>query len=296
MFVSCRALESLPLHPISRISSLSDLCVLMLRWCAYCQEFQGEIPPFDKFTTTHGICNPCKAKGWPVLEEEIPHSHLLRHLQWLLYKAGKTGDVTAAPSIVTLAVKSGLRPVDILLGIVTPLLHQVGDDWESGLITIYDQQRFSSFYERVFEIVQTAVSASLPIPIVSRPIKALLVNAGSNIHTLGIRIVGLNLQFQGIENRVVDPSLSSRALVQMAIDTQPKAILISIAMALHRPYVFDIAQAVSAMPYPRPVVIVGGNAIKHNLVSPVAGTIFLDSIADLPGLICAPDSPTKSAA
>ncbi len=31
----------------------------MLKWCTYCQEFQGEVPPFDTLASTHGICQNC---------------------------------------------------------------------------------------------------------------------------------------------------------------------------------------------------------------------------------------------
>jgi hypothetical protein len=98
----------------------------MLRWCAYCQEFQGEIAPFNTFTTTHGVCPACEAKGMGRLDSEIGNSHRLREIQGLLYEAGKTGDMAAASSIVRRALTAGLRPVDILVGLITPLLYLIG--------------------------------------------------------------------------------------------------------------------------------------------------------------------------
>src|SRR5271156_3748793 len=125
----------------------------MLRWCAYCQEFQGEIAPYNIFTTTHGLCPACEAKGMGRLDSEIGNSHRLREIQGLLYEAGKTGDMAAASSIVHHALKAGLRPVDILVGLITPLLYLIGIEWENSLITVADEHRFTSFCERVFELV-----------------------------------------------------------------------------------------------------------------------------------------------
>src|SRR6202789_4094244 len=132
----------------------------MLRWCAYCQEFQGEIAPLDIFTTTHGICPACQAKGMAQLASEIGNSHRLREIQGLLYAAGKAGDMAAAPRIIHSALTAGLRPVDILVGLITPLLYLIGLEWESSLITVADEHRFTSFCERVFELVVLEVKAT----------------------------------------------------------------------------------------------------------------------------------------
>src|ERR1700722_4926401 len=132
----------------------------MLRWCAYCQEFQGEIAPLDIFTTTHGLCTACMAKGMDRLDSEIGNSHRLREIQGLLYEAGKAGDMAAAPGIVHRALSAGLRPVDILVGLITPLLYLIGVEWESHLITVADEHRFTSFCERVFELVVLEVEAT----------------------------------------------------------------------------------------------------------------------------------------
>ena len=35
----------------------------MIRWCAYCQKYIGEVEPFDRFEISHGICRRCVASG-----------------------------------------------------------------------------------------------------------------------------------------------------------------------------------------------------------------------------------------
>jgi methanogenic corrinoid protein MtbC1 len=256
----------------------------VLRWCAYCQEFQGEVPPLDRFTTTHGICSTCEVKGLDWLDTELANSYRLRELQGRLHDAGKTGDMEAAADIVKLALDSGLRPVDILVGLVTPLLYLIGSEWESGLITVADEHRFTRFCERVFVLVRLEVRARLPAPEIS-PTLVFLLNARGNHHTLGIRILALWLQTKGFETREFSPSPSPEVVVQCAVEEGAKAILISLALERQKAYVHGVGQQVAALTGPRPVVIVGGYAIKYKLVPPIAGTIFLDSMSGLPEMI-----------
>jgi methanogenic corrinoid protein MtbC1 len=253
----------------------------MLRWCAYCQEFQGEMAPFNIFTTTHGLCPACEAKGMGRLDSEIGNSHRLREIQGLLYEAGKTGDMAAASSIVRRALTAGIRPVDILVGLITPLLYLIGVEWESSLITVADEHRFTSFCERVFELVVLEVkAASAPMPGIRSAI-VFLMNARGNDHTLGIRILSLWLQSKGIETRHFHPPPTPETLFQLATQTRPQAILVSLALEWQRSYVCGIARMIKRLPHPRPTLIAGGYAIKQNLIPAIPGALLLESMTGL---------------
>jgi methanogenic corrinoid protein MtbC1 len=257
----------------------------MLRWCAYCQEFQGETAPLDLFTTTHGICPACEAKGMGRLDADIGNSHRLREIQGLLYEAGKTGDMASAARIVQRALAAGLRPVDILVGLITPLLYLIGIEWESSLITVADEHRFTRFCERVFELIVLEVkSAGVPL-YEARHALVFLMNARGNNHNLGIRILSLWLRSKGIETRDFDPPPTPDALFELAAETRPQAILISLALDRQKDYVYSIARRMEDLPRPRPTLIVGGYAIKHRLIRPIAGTVFLETITGLSDFI-----------
>ncbi len=257
----------------------------MLRWCAYCQEFQGEIAPLDKFTTTHGLCPACQAKGMSRLDSEIDNSHRLREIQGLLYAAGKAGDLAAAPGIVQLALNAGLRPVDILVGLITPLLYLIGVEWESQLINVADEHRFTSFCERVFELVVPEVKAAGASIPGTRDALVFLMNARGNNHTLGIRILSLWLQSKGIRSRILHPPPSPKTLFQLATETRPQAILISIALERQKTYASIIARQMEALRQPRPTLIIGGYAIKHHQIPPIPGALFLETMTGLDDLI-----------
>jgi methanogenic corrinoid protein MtbC1 len=271
------------------ICRISYSQVPMLRWCAYCQEFQGEIAPFNVFTTTHGLCPTCEAKGMGRLDSEIGNSHRLREIQGLLYEAGKTGDTTAASGIVRRALAAGLRPVDILVGLITPLLYLIGVEWEKSLITVADEHRFTSFCERVFELVVLEVAANYaPAPCV-RPPTVFLMNAHGNEHSLGIRILSLWLQSKGIATRHLHPPPTPEVLFQLAAQSRPQAVLVSLALESQKAYVHSIARMMKRLPSPRPTLIVGGYAIKQQLIAPIPGALFVETITGLNDFILALD-------
>jgi hypothetical protein len=253
----------------------------MLRWCAYCQEFQGEIAPYNIFTTTHGLCPACSARGMDQLDSELGNSHRLREIQGVLYEAGKTGDMAAASRIVRSALAAGLRPVDILVGLITPLLYLIGIEWENSLITVADEHRFTSFCERVFELVVLEVKASsAPGPGIQHPI-VFLTNARGNDHSLGIRILSLWLQSKGIETRLFHPPPVPETLFQLALQTRPQAILVSLALEWQKEYLYSLARMIELLPRPRPTLIAGGYAIKQNLIPPIPGALLLETMTGL---------------
>src|ERR1700733_13175672 len=111
----------------------------MLRWCMYCQQFQGEVAPFSNFNTTHITCPSCKAKRRAQLDSEIQRSWMLRGLQEQLMEIGKSGDSLAAEECVDLAIRANVRPVDILVGLIAPLLYIIGEQWSLKTITVVDE-------------------------------------------------------------------------------------------------------------------------------------------------------------
>ena len=219
------------------------------------------------------------------LNSEISNSHLLREIQGLLYEAGKTGDMAAASRIVHRALSAGLRPVDILVGLITPLLYLIGVEWESSLITIADEHRFTGFCEQVFDLIVLEVkAAAAPSRGIRQPL-VFVMNAHGNNHRLGIRILSLWLQSKGIETLNFDPPPSLETLFQLATSARPQAILISLALDRQKAYVYSIARRMETFPQPRPTLIVGGYAIKQHLIPPIRGTLFLETITGLDDLI-----------
>ena len=100
-------------------------------WCSYCQKFQGETPPFGDLSITHVLCLECESAHSDVFAADvIRHGVFLREIFRSLFKAGRKNDFGSAERLVERAIAANCRPVDILIGIVAPMLYKIGEEWE----------------------------------------------------------------------------------------------------------------------------------------------------------------------
>ena len=98
----------------------------MLRWCSYCQEFQGEGPPYDDLRITHGICPSCERTVDRFDTDDFVHTRALQQIQSRLMDAGARSDAHTAAGVIADASKARVRPVDALMGLVAPMLYEIG--------------------------------------------------------------------------------------------------------------------------------------------------------------------------
>jgi excisionase family DNA binding protein len=59
------------------------------------------------------------------------------------------GDEAGAWSVVEAALVSGVAPTEIHLGVVAPILRQIGVDWASGVLSIAEEHRASAVAQRL---------------------------------------------------------------------------------------------------------------------------------------------------
>jgi methanogenic corrinoid protein MtbC1 len=248
----------------------------MLKWCAYCQQFQGERAPFDDYAITHGMCETCavgKVGGSP---PKLVYARELQRIQEQLLDAGRREDLPAAARILEDALRAGMRPVDVLLGLLAPLLYRIGEDWKRGVITVAEEHRFTSFCARAFTLLEARVrSEERPVPSAS----ALLLNAPGNFHTLALRTLASWLLGEGVEVRILDPPPAPNDVVAAIRERRPDLVLVSMALAEQRPSVEEIVAAVRELsPELRPRILIGGYAVKLGLVEAIAGAELIVDI------------------
>jgi methanogenic corrinoid protein MtbC1 len=245
----------------------------MLMWCSYCQRFEREVPPYENFNITHGMCAACRPTAFALTESDIAHVRSLQKIQSQLAEAGRHGDFKAAEIIEEDAVKANIQPIDILLGIVAPMLYQIGKDWEQSIITVAEEHRFTAFCEHVFESIVTKLRGAPPTDVTETDrAEVLLMGAEGNRHTLAIRILALWLMNKGIRTQLVHPTPSLDDLMAVISDTRPTTLLVSMALPEHRATVLKTAERVAALPRPmRPKIIVGGYAVKLGIVPEIPG-------------------------
>lgn len=256
----------------------------VLKWCAHCQQFIGEMRPYADFSITHGLCRKCSGEQPDLLSgDEYAHAVVLRDIFQALFAAGRRSDFDAAGPLVDQAIVANCRPVDILIGMIAPMLYEVGNAWERGTLTVAGEHEFTAFAERVVDLVEAKMRQAW-----SQPARHagdgcyLLMNAPGNIHVVGIRILGLWLQNQGWRTRHVDDLTVLDVLSEPATAGEPKTLLVSIALREQCDAVASLIERVHALPAPsRPNIFLGGYAVKTHLVPRIPGVKLAADISAL---------------
>ncbi|MEX0695024.1 MAG: cobalamin B12-binding domain-containing protein [Rhodospirillales bacterium] len=255
----------------------------MLKWCSYCQQFLREVAPYEDLTITHGICSVCSKKMLADGEPDLEHVLVLRDLQDQFYEAGRRNDLKEVERIIENSKGTKIRAVDILLGILAPLLQQIGEEWKQGAMTVAEEHRFTAFCEKASEIIFSKVAnKNFANKVLPERTKALLINASGNRHTIGIRILALWLRERGILTQVLDRAIGRDDLMAVIREFQPNMVLISVALAEQAADVLDVIECIGNLPdHLRPRVVVGGHAVKRGFISAIPGAELLTDISSL---------------
>ena len=252
----------------------------MLKWCSYCQQFQGETPPYGDLSITDVLCLECKLAHPNVFAADVVRRGVfLREIFRSLFKAGRRNDLASAERLVERAIAANCRPVDILIVIVAPLLCKIGEQWESGAITVEEEHRFTAFSERVVDLIDSKLPCSSPPRPGEKPVYFLM-NAPGNTHSLAIRILALWLESLRICTPIIIEHGDLERLARSISETVPKRLLISMALPEQLDGVAAISARLRRLPKAvRPNVLVGGHAIKAGLVSSIPGAALVADIS-----------------
>lgn len=128
----------------------------MLKSCVYCQQFMHEIAPYDDFSMTHGLCASCEATRKDLFASDaIERAHFLKETLHELFDAGRHEDFETATRIIVKATVANCRPVDILIGMIAPMLFEIGEEWNRGALSVDAEHRFTAFSERVIRLIKS---------------------------------------------------------------------------------------------------------------------------------------------
>jgi methanogenic corrinoid protein MtbC1 len=246
----------------------------------------GESPAYDDFSITHGLCARCESKHDDLFEgRDLDRSVLLGDIFQNLFAAGRRSDFAKAGEIVEQAMSENCRPVDILMGMIAPMLYEIGEEWKRGGLSVAGEHSFTAFCERVLDLVTKKISRDARSAQLNNA-GVVLANAPGNSHSLAIRILALWLQSRGVRTVIVGEQADSKRfldeLMRQLAANRPNFLLISMALAEQREGVTKVIARVKKLPKSaRPKVIVGGYAVKSGMVSPILGA---DLVADITGL------------
>jgi methanogenic corrinoid protein MtbC1 len=237
----------------------------VIRWCAYCQTYMDEVAPFDNYALTHSICRDCLRRGVVRDPTHVAGIRPIVAYYDALRRAAGDGDVARAGELLDQGLGLGLRPTDLALGILQPLLHRIGTEWAAGRATVAEEHRFTAFctamiallFDRRREMAHCRGSANP---------HALLVPADGNYHVLGTLFVEFCLMVSGVPNYAVVPGLPVTEVARLASTLNPAVIGISVAEISQLAPVRDLAMLARGWPPERrPRIVIGGPAIRLGL-------------------------------
>jgi methanogenic corrinoid protein MtbC1 len=255
----------------------------MIRWCVHCQQFMGELPPFEQHDITHGMCAHCAQLGFEVLEDKIELARSLQEIQHGLWKAGRSGDLPLASSLIDRAAALGVRRVDVLVGLVAPLLHDIGELWARCKITIADEHRFTALCQRLVAAVAARLHPPSPTPTTVRP-ELILMGAGGNQHSLGLEVAALWFGEQGKTSEILAPGLRPTEVLEILERTGAGTLGLSVSLPEQLESVLELVSAIQRSKLARKArILVGGFAVKQGTIPSHPGYSLVRDLSEEAG-------------
>jgi methanogenic corrinoid protein MtbC1 len=202
----------------------------VIKWCAYCQRYMGDVPPYDDFNLTHGICEGCA--GGRQAGPEIAAAARLADFYGRLCRAGRSGEIPQASAVLDQGIQLGLGPVELLMGLMQPALYAVGAAWAAGATTVAREHGFTEMAASLVALVMHKYPEATALRRAQRP-EVLLIAADGNFHTLGIQLVEVVLLLEGIPTFAVYPGISAEDVWELWREVPAPVVGFSVALPDH---------------------------------------------------------------
>ena len=235
----------------------------MIKWCSYCVRFLCECEPYDDCMISHGVCQACYQKalasGAPDKKSFQELKDFFRSMQLIAH----SGNPAEVHSIIEESRRLHIPPMDLLLGILQPLLVEIGKLWASGAVTVATEHRFSALVGDLLAQIRIDSHGD------ARPVspQLMLINAEENYHTLGLQIGEVYFMACDIPTLTVVPGLPIKEVMDLLDLHKPKAVGFSVALAPQMKQVWEVAERMQGLPDPPKHLLVGGAAVRKGLDS-----------------------------
>jgi methanogenic corrinoid protein MtbC1 len=247
----------------------------MIRWCSYCQRYLGDVAPFGDFALTHGICQACAVRfeAAEQFENSTPLVAFYRKLQ----RAGQGGELPSASAVLDEGISLGLRPLDLLIGLVQPALYHVGKMWAEGATPVACEHAFTAMASSLVALVTVKYPEAQAYR-QSRSPHILLVAADGNYHTLGVQLVELMLVLEQVPTFSVYPGIAADEVLDLWKVLPAPVVGFSIALPSQLPGVRKaVERFLRECPQP-PRFLLGGAPVREGL--DIDPTLPIELVAD----------------
>lgn len=250
----------------------------MIKWCSYCLHFISECEPWDDYQISHGVCHACfeKVSASNTLDAEAFQG--LRAFFHYMQLVARSGSPIEVGLILEESNRHHILPMDLLLGILQPLLVEIGKLWASGQITVATEHRFSDLVGEILSHVRREFNQ---VPRPESP-KLLLLTAEGNAHVLGLKMAEPFFVANGVPTITVTPGLPIEEVLDLLERHQPWAVGFSVALASQMDQVHEVAKLAKQLSGPSRHILVGGPAVRMGLeLDPSLGILACRQLSDV---------------
>ena len=167
-----------------------------------------------------------------------------------------SGDREAARRLILDAFDAGVAIEDLFDEVFQPVLHETGEKWETGEISVGQEKEISFFLRDL--IVQLGARSGASVDADGPTVIAACVE-GEN-HELGLRMIATLLRARAYTVHYLGPNVSPAFLIERIEAREPDAVLIGIALSENLDNLSRTLTSIreSGEPATIPAVIIGG--------------------------------------
>jgi len=180
----------------------------------------------------------------------------VERLSRLYLEALRAGDGPGAYRIALRALEEGLDVPGLYQRVVAPAMHEVGDLWAMGALTVADEHRATELTNRVLAALRPAPGE---LESGERRGRALLATIEGERHALGLRMAADIIEDSGFETIYLGADVPSGTLLQAVGVTDPDLVVLAATMPELAPRLEEVAEAVREG-YPGVELLLGGQA------------------------------------
>jgi methanogenic corrinoid protein MtbC1 len=233
----------------------------VIKWCTYCSHYICECEPWTDYQITHGVCQACFKK---LLADEVPDPLAMQEVRTFfrsMQAVARSGTPVEMDRILRESRRLRMPPMDLLLGILQPLLVEIGQLWEEGKVTVAIEHRFSALVQQIVAQVQKDAAGA------AGPDRAELVlfNAEGNDHQLGLMMAECFFVTCGIATHAVLEGLPVKEVLDLLESWKPEAVGFSVALPPQMQQVRELAVRMRELARPPRSLFVGGPALRMGL-------------------------------
>ncbi len=227
----------------------------MISWCGYCQNYIGQSPPLDNFNVSHGICKKCALENKGKLPAVTKKIKKISKFYMDVWRSAKLGESLCSKSLLERAEGLGILQSSFLIGILQPILMDLGHQFTEGKISVATEHKFSKMVTDIISLINDTESST------DSP-DVLIMCADGNYHTIGSYFLKFLLEEQGCRVTVISPGLPLKDSLQAVEVIKPRAVAISVSLESQIEYLNSLAESLSG----KVAVYVGGPVFQGNYI------------------------------